>query len=119
MGGGSRGLRSDLRYRKETNFTKVKTYKETAKKALEKVANLATIAKVTKTFRCKKKTSKQISPCPRSPLPVVAYWSHTCSLTSSGMESVVGVSMKPGKTVLYLTPNLCHIIEQKVQIVQI
>ena len=55
MRGGSRGLRYDLRYRKETNFTKVKTYKEMAKKALEKVANFATIAKVTKTFCCKRK----------------------------------------------------------------
>ena len=48
-------MRYDLQYRKETNFTKVKTYKEMAKKALEKVANFATIAKVTKTFCCKRK----------------------------------------------------------------
>ena len=119
--GGSRGLRYDLRYPKETNFRKVKTYKEMAKKALKKVANLATTANYKRNFLLQKKknTSKQISICPRSLLPVVAYWSHTCSLTSSGIESVVGVSMKPGKTVLYLTPNLCHIMEKKAQIVQI
>ena len=88
---------------------KVKTYKEMAKKALKKVANLATTANYKRNFLLQKKknTSKQISICPRSLLPVVAYWSYTCSLTSSGIESVVGVSMKPGKTVLYLKHQTC------------
>lgn len=39
---------------KKTNFAKVKTSKETAKKALVKAANLATIAKVTNSFHCNK-----------------------------------------------------------------
>ena len=48
-------MRYDLRYPKETNFTKVKTYKETAKKALKKVANLATSANYKRNFLLQKK----------------------------------------------------------------
>ena len=35
-------------------------------------------------------------------------WSHTFSMTFSGTASVIGVSMKPGRTALHLTPNLRH-----------
>ena len=48
-------MRYDLRYPKETNFTKVKTYKEMAKKALKKVANLATTANYKRNFLLQKK----------------------------------------------------------------
>ena len=51
-------MRYDLWYPKETNFTKVKTYKETAKKALKKVTNLATTANYKRNFSLQKKKYK-------------------------------------------------------------
>ena len=69
-------MRYDLRYPKETNFTKAKTYKEMAKKALKKVANLATTANYKRNFLLQKKKKIQVNKY-RSAQGASCQWSHT------------------------------------------